>query len=65
MTQKRLRTPALGCNLVSIVQLDVWASEPVWTDTENRAPPWFRNASRPSRNESLYRLRNPGNLHVH
>jgi len=39
MTQKRLRTPALGCNLVSIVQLDVWASEPVWTDTENRAPP--------------------------
>ena len=65
MAQKRLRTPALECIPVSLVQLAVWASGPVWTGTENRAPPKFRSPSLPSRNVSLYRLHYSGNWHVH
>jgi hypothetical protein len=33
---------------------------PVWTDAENLAPTGIRCPDRPSRSESLYRLRHPG-----
>jgi hypothetical protein len=47
-------------NLVPILQETEWASGPVWTRTENFAPPGVRTPDRPARNESLHQLRYPG-----
>ena len=46
-----------GKDAVLTAQEAGWASGPVWTGTENLAPTGIRSLGRPSRNESLYRLR--------
>ena len=46
-----------GKDAVPTAQEAGWASGPVWTGTENLAPAGIRSLGRPSRNESLYRLR--------
>ena len=45
-----------------IVQEAGWVPGPVWTGTENLAPPptAIRSPDRPARSESLYRLSYPG-----
>jgi hypothetical protein len=49
-----------GKDPVPIVQEAGWASGPVWTDAENLVPTGIRSPDRPTRSESLYRLRYPG-----
>jgi len=49
---------------VPIVQEAEWASGPVWTGAENLAPYGIRSPDRPSRRQSLYRLRYPAHLSV-
>ena len=46
-----------GKDTVSNVQEAGWAPGPVWTGTENLAPPTgIRSLDRPARSQSLYRL---------
>jgi hypothetical protein len=42
---------------VTIVQEAGWAPGPVWTGAENLAPTGIRSPDRPTRSQSLYRLR--------
>jgi hypothetical protein len=49
---------------VPIVYEAGWASEPVWTGTENLAPKWIRSPYRPACRESLYRLSYPDSQYV-
>jgi len=44
---------------VPIVHAVGWASEPIWTDTENFTPTGIRSLDRPNRSESIYRLSHP------
>jgi hypothetical protein len=44
---------------VPIVQEAVWAPVPALTGAENLAPTWIRSPGRPTRSQSLYRLRYP------
>jgi hypothetical protein len=48
-----------GNDPVLIVQEAEWAAGPVWTDEENLASTGIRSSERPSRSQSLYRLRYP------
>ena len=45
---------------VPIVQEAGWAPEPAMAGVENFAPTGIRSPDRPTRSESLYRLRYPG-----
>ena len=49
----------LGKEPVPIVQEAGWAPGPVWTGAENLASTEIRSPDRPSRSQSLYRLRYP------
>ena len=44
---------------VPIVQEDGWTPGPVWTGAESIVPTGIRYTDRPTRSESLYRLRYP------
>jgi len=57
VTPRQHLTP--GKDLVPIVQEAGWASGPVWTGTENLAPPGIRSPDHPACRQSLYRLRYP------
>jgi hypothetical protein len=57
VTPRPLFTP--GKDPVSIVQEAGWASGPVWTGAENLTPTGIRSPDRPTRSQSLYRLRYP------
>ena len=48
-----------GKDPVPIVQEGGWAPGPVWTGAENLAFTGIPSPERPTRNESLYRLRYP------
>ena len=39
-----------------------WAPGPVWTGAENLAPTGIRSSDRPTRSQSLYRLRYPAHI---
>jgi len=58
VTPRPLFTP--GKDRVPIVPQ--WAPGPVWTGTENLAPAGIRSPDRPSRSQSLYRLRYPAHV---
>jgi len=65
VTPRPLFTP--GKDPVPIVQEAGWAPGPVWTGAENIAPTGIRFPDRPTRTQSLYRLRYPANkgrIHV-
>ena len=49
-----------GKDPVPIVQEAGWARGPVWTATEYLAPTGIRSPDRPTRSQSLYRLRYKG-----
>jgi hypothetical protein len=49
-----------GKEPVPVVQGAGWAPGPVWTGAENLTPTEIRSPARPSRSQSLYRLRCPG-----
>jgi len=49
----------LGKDAVPTVQEAGWAPGPVWTGAENLAPTEIRSPDRPSRSQSLCRLRYP------
>jgi len=51
----------LGKDRVPIVQEAGWAPGPVWTGAENLAPTGIRSPDRPTRSQSLYRLRYQAN----
>jgi hypothetical protein len=51
-----------GNDLVPIVQEAGWAPGPVWTGAENLTPTGIRSPDRPSRSQSLYRLRYPAHI---
>jgi hypothetical protein len=51
-----------GKDPVPIVQEAGCASGPVWTGEENLAPTGIRSPARPTRRQSLYRLRYPANI---
>ena len=46
-----------GKDPVPVVQEAGWAPGPVWTGAENLAPTGIRSPDRPTRGQSLYRLR--------
>jgi hypothetical protein len=48
-----------GKDPVPILQEAVWAPGPVWTGVDNLAPTGIRSPDRPTRSQSLYRLRYP------
>jgi len=51
-----------GKEPVPIAQEAGWAPGPVWTGAENLAPTGIRSPDRPSRSQSLYRLRYSAHL---
>ena len=57
VTPRPLFTP--GKDPVPIVQEAGWAPGPVWTGAVNLAPTGIRFPDRPTRSQSLYRLRHP------
>jgi len=57
VTPRQLFTP--GKDPEPIVQEAGWAPGLVWTGAENLAPTGIRSPSRPTRSQSLYRLRYP------
>ena len=51
-----------GKDPVPIVQEAGWAPGPVWTGAENLAPTGIRSPDRPTRSQSLYRVRYPAHM---
>ena len=62
-TPRPLFTPGKGS--VPIVQEAGWAPGPIWTGAENLAPTGIRSPDRPSRSQSLYRLRYPAHIYAY
>ena len=62
VTPRPLFTP--GKEPVPIVQEAGWAPGPVWTGAENLASTGIRSPDRPSRSQSLYRLRYPPTVFI-
>ena len=52
-----------GKDPVPIAQEAGWAPGSVWTGAENLAPTGIRSPDRPTRSQSLYRLRYPAHKH--
>ena len=57
VTHRPFFTP--GKDPVPVLQEDGWALGPFWTGAENLASTGFRSSDRPSRSQSLHRLRYP------